>query len=85
VFGGSRLKKQHDDIPEVSISLNKTYRGYGIGTELMKRMLKLLKSKGYKKVSLAVQKDNYAVRMYHKAGFKIIDETMKEFIMEYLF
>lgn len=51
----------------------------------MKQMLKLLNSKGYKKASLAVPKDNYAVRMYHKAGFKIIDETMKEFMMEYLF
>ncbi len=39
----------------------------------------------HKKVSHAVQKDNYALRMYQKAGFKIIDETMEEFIMEYLF
>ncbi len=74
-----------DDIPEFSISLYKKYRGYGIGTELMKQMLKLLKSKGYKKASLAVQKDNYALRMYHNVGFKMIDETMEEFIMEYLF
>ncbi|WP_312433577.1 GNAT family N-acetyltransferase [Lacrimispora sp.] len=74
-----------DDIPEFSISLYKKYRGYGIGTELMKQMLRLLKSKGYKKASLAVQKDNYALHMYQKAGFKIIDETMEEFIMEYLF
>lgn len=74
-----------DDIPEFSISLYKKYRGYGIGTGLMKQMLKLLKSKGYKKASLAVQKDNYALRMYQKVGFKVIDENMDEFIMEYLF
>jgi len=74
-----------DDIPEFSISLYKKYRGYGIGTGLMKQMLKLLKSKGYKKASLAVQKDNYALRMYQKVGFKVIDENMDEYIMEYLF
>lgn len=74
-----------DDIPEFSISLYKKYRGYGIGTGLMKQMLKLLNSKGYKKASLAVQKDNYALRMYQKVGFKVIDENMDEFIMEYLF
>ncbi|WP_278320792.1 GNAT family N-acetyltransferase [Lacrimispora sphenoides] len=56
MFGGTRLKKQHDDIPEVSISLNKKYRGFGIGTELMKRMLKLLKCKGYKKASLTYKR-----------------------------
>ena len=38
-------------------------------------MLALLREKGYKKVSLAVQKANYAVRMYEKAGFEIADEN----------
>uniref|UniRef100_UPI0006CF2E07 GNAT family N-acetyltransferase n=1 Tax=Clostridium sp. NkU-1 TaxID=1095009 RepID=UPI0006CF2E07 len=74
-----------DDTPEFSISLYKKYRGYGIGTELMKQMLRVLKSKGYKKALLAVQKDNYALRMYHNVGFKIIDENAEEYIMEYIF
>ena len=43
--------------------------------------LKLLKERGYKKASLAVQKANYAVKMYEKCGFKIIDENSEEFIM----
>ena len=53
-----------DNTPSFAISLYEEYRGKGIGTELMKTMLKLLKNKGYKKTSLAVQKDNYAVKMY---------------------
>ena len=44
-------------------------------------MLKLLKSKGYEKVSLSVQKSNYAVSMYKKAGFEVIDENEEEYIM----
>ena len=70
-----------DDTPSFAISLYKEYRGKGIGTELMKRMLDLLKEKGYKKASLAVQKANYAVRMYEKVGFKIVDQNEEEFIM----
>ena len=70
-----------DDTPSFAISLYKEYRGRGIGTELMRRMLGLLKEQGYKKASLAVQKANYAVRMYEKVGFKIIDENDEEYIM----
>ena len=70
-----------DDTPSFAISLYKKYRGNGIGTELMRRMLELLKEQGYKKASLAVQKANYAVRMYEKVGFKTVDENDEEYIM----
>ena len=70
-----------DEIPSFAISLIKEYRGQGIGTRLMKEMLTLLKDKGFKKASLAVQKSNYAVRMYEKVGFKTVDENEEEFIM----
>ena len=47
-----------DKTSEFAISLYKNYRGHGIGTEMMRRMLELMKSKGYHRTSLAVQKDN---------------------------
>lgn len=47
----------------------------------MRRMLDLLKSCGYKKASLAVQKANYAVRMYKTVGLQTVDENDEEFIM----
>ena len=70
-----------DETPSFAISLYKEYRGKGFGTEMMRRMLGLLKEQGYKKASLAVQKANYAVRMYKKVGFEIIDENTEEYIM----
>lgn len=73
-----------DGIPSFAISLYKEYRGKGIGTELMKRMLARLKTKGYKKASLSVQKMNYAAKMYQKIGFEIIGESEEEYIMVYL-
>ena len=70
-----------DSTPSLAISLYKEYRGQGTGTELLREMLELLKEKGYEKVSLAVQKENYAVRMYRNAGFTVVDENQEEFIM----
>ena len=70
-----------NETPSFAISLLKEYRNYGIGTELMKQMLTKLKLEGYKQASLSVQKMNYAVRMYRKIGFEIIDENDEEYIM----
>ena len=67
--------------PSIAVSLYKDYRGYGIGTALMKEMLRILKDRGYKQVSLSVQKANYAVDMYKKTGFEIVDEKGEEYIM----
>ena len=75
----------NDATPSFAISLYKEYRGLGIGTALMKEMLCLLKQRGYEQTSLAVQKANYAVGMYKKVGFEIVDENEEEYIMVYHF
>ena len=67
--------------PSFAISLYKDHRGMGIGTAMMKKMLGILKSKGYKQASLAVQKVNYAVKLYRKTGFEIVGENTEEYIM----
>ncbi len=46
---------------------------------MMKEILTLLKSHGYSRVSLSVQKANYATKLYLKAGFKIVKENEEEF------
>jgi|GEM_PF-1097089 len=69
--------------PELATSLFKAHRSRGIGTALLEGMLKLLAEKGYEKVSLAVQKDNYALKMYENLGFRRISENEEEYIMEY--
>lgn len=70
-----------DETPSLAISLYKEYRGFGIGTAMMKEILALLKSHGYSRVSLSVQKANYAAKMYLKAGFEIVRENEEEYIM----
>ena len=72
-----------DETPSLAISLYKEYRGFGIGTGMMKEILTLLKSHGYSRVSLSVQKANYAAKMYLKIGFETVRENEEEYIMVY--
>ena len=74
-----------DETPSLAISLHKEYRRQGIGSQLMVKMLELLKLEGYEQVSLAVQKANYAAKMYADIGFKTVRETSEEYIMVYSF
>ena len=67
-----------DRTPSFSISLYEPYRGHGIGTALMTAMLEELRSRGFERASLSVQKDNPAVRLYHRLGFEIIDDGADE-------
>lgn len=70
-----------DTVPSLAIALYREYRGLGIGTALMKEMLRILKRKGYRQVSLSVQKANYAFRMYRQVGFEIVCENAEEYLM----
>ncbi len=70
-----------EGVPSLAISLYKEFRGLGIGTALMKKMLCELKQRGYEKTSLSVQKANYAAKMYKKVGYEIVGENEEEYIM----
>ena len=71
------------DTPSFAVSLYPEYRGHGIGTALMQTMLAELRQAGYRQASLSVQKENYAVRMYKKLGFRVVDENDSEYLMAY--
>ncbi len=70
-----------DETPSLIISVEKEYRGLGIGTAMVKEMLSLLKKQGYQRVSLSTQKANYSVKMYLKAGFQVVEDKEDEYIM----
>ena len=70
-----------DHTPSLAISLYPEYRGRGIGTDLLRRLLDLLRQKGYRQVSLSVQKANYALGMYRKAGFEVLTDHGDELLM----
>lgn len=67
--------------PEMAISLYPSYRGQGIGTQLIQQMLHELRKKGVSKVSLSVQKANPAWQLYLRLGFTIFLESGEEYLM----
>lgn len=60
--------------PELAISILPEFRGYGIGTKLMKKLFEVLRENGYKQTSLSVQKGNPAVRLYQRLGYEMSGE-----------
>ena len=70
-----------EETPEFAIALFPAYRNGGIGTELMRRMIEDLRLRGYRQTSLSVDKKNYAVRMYLKLGFEVVEEREHDFLM----
>ena len=61
-----------DGVPSLAISVRKEYRGGGIGTALMRTILGELRKRGYEKVSLSVQKANYAVGCIGMSVFSLL-------------
>lgn len=70
-----------DRTPSLAISLLPEYRGLGIGAQLLRSLLLLLQENGYLRLSLSVQKDNPALRLYERAGFRILAEKGTEYLM----
>lgn len=60
-----------EDTPEMSLAVDPGYRGMGIGTRLVDRLLKELAA-DYKAISLSVTAENPAVHLYERQGFEII-------------
>ena len=68
-----------DETPELAISVLPGFRNIGVGTGLLERLFELLRKQGYKRTSLSVQKNNPAVRLYMRAGYRIYtDEAGSE-------
>ena len=70
-----------DDTPSLAIALYAPYRGQGIGSALLERLLEALAEAGYRRASLSVQKANAALRLYQRLGFETVVEKDNEAIM----
>ena len=67
--------------PSLAISLLPEYRRLGIGTRLLHALLLLLRENGYRRVSLSVQKENPALRLYQRLGFRTVADKGTEYLM----
>lgn len=57
------------ETPELSMALLKEHRGKGIGNQLLIAMIDWLTNNRLKRVSLSVDRDNFAYGLYKKHGF----------------
>ena len=58
------------DVPEIGIGVAPTARGKGVGSALLDALLKLAREHGYRAVSLSVDRQNPAQRLYQRKGFR---------------
>lgn len=70
-----------DATPELGIALFEKFRGQGYGSRMLTAMCEKLVDAGIGQVSLSVDKQSPAVRLYQRCGFEIIDEVGKGYTM----
>ena len=59
-----------DDVPELTIGVAAAYRGQGVAAELLERLKATAAADGFRALSLSVEPDNHARRIYERAGFE---------------
>ncbi len=64
------------------IQVSNQFKGKGIGTQIMKLVEQETLNKGLNKICLKVFKDNRAVQLYNRLGYKPIFEDDTSLIME---
>jgi ribosomal protein S18 acetylase RimI-like enzyme len=57
------------DVPELSIGVATESRGRGTGTRLLAALVEVARADGHQAISLSVERDNPARRLYERAGF----------------
>jgi GNAT superfamily N-acetyltransferase len=64
----------NDMTPELTMAIDETYRGRGIGTTLIEMLLKST-TDSYPNISLSVDPNNKAYHLYSKYGFRECGES----------
>lgn len=58
------------DVPELSIGVAAGARGKGVGRALLETLLATARAQGYRAISLSVDRQNPALRLYERVGFR---------------
>ena len=70
-----------NETPELGISLFAPYRGQGIGTALLERLIEEAATR-FPSISLSADAGNPAVRIYKKLGFEVVRQEGNGFVMK---
>ena len=61
--------------PELSIGVRADARGGGVGTRLLEALADRARADNFRALSLSVEVDNPALRLYERAGFRVIERS----------
>ncbi len=64
-----------DDIPEVALAVQPDARRRGVASGLLTRLLEEASARRFPGVSLSVNSDNFARRLYERFGFVQVGEV----------
>ena len=72
----------NEGTPELTIAIVPSRRGRGLGEELLTALLEQARSEGYGRISLSVEPDNPALRLYEQHGFARVGERGGALVMQ---
>ena len=75
----------NEETPEISIAVRPGFKNRGIGTKLLRKILKEYRKAGFKQVSLSVSRQNPSVDLYEREGFTVYAENEEDYLMTYTF
>ena len=70
-----------EETPELTIAVVPSRRGRGFGEQLLSALLDRARSEGYRDVSLSVERDSPALKLYERFGFRGVREEDDTVVM----
>jgi len=64
-----------DDVPELTIGVAADWRGRGVGRALLRALAGQARSAGIRRISLSVERKNFAQQLYLTEGYRIVDSS----------
>ena len=60
-------------VPELTLGVRPMWRAQGVGRALLTAACELARHAGHQRISLSVERENFAVRLYRSEGFVVVE------------
>ena len=71
-----------EQTPELTIAVVPSRRGHGLGVALLEALLVEAREQGFTRMSLSVEPDNPALKLYEQHGFQKVAEKAGAWVMQ---
>ena len=61
------------DVPELTVGVAAAWRGRGVGRSLLRAVAARAAAAGVRRISLSVERENFARRLYRSEGYAVAD------------